>query len=252
MSNGLKKRVKQWKEEGAITASSTVVLAAVVDGITNGFTQATALRLMGFLAVVAVSYVLAWQWTRPYNVRTRLQQQPSVPRCKAVVTALSPLDPAGKNMWNLDLVTNLVQHHAKRLQRLVLVCTPENEGVQRALNALRQWLAETYPNDMELAPDALLTLVPVDNVEDIAEIYTRTLQKIEELPYAAKAIDVDVTAGLKTFSLALMLAARERGCLLSYQASERDENGRPMPGTAQLTLLKMDEVLSRKSLSSTS
>ena len=246
MSNTLRKWVKKWKEGGAGSAAGAVMLDAVKNGITDGVTQAVILRLVGFLIVVAVLYAIAWWWTRPYKVHMRLRQQADVPRCKAVVTPLSPLNRDGKN---LDVITNLVQHHAKQLRRLVLVCTPADEGVQNALNALKRWLAETYPADAELQPDTLLTLVPVDNVDDIAEIYARAVRKIEELPYAAKEIDVDVTAGLKTFSLALMLAAQDSGCLLSYQVSERNEQGRPVEGTARLTLLKLDEVLARKSLS---
>jgi len=235
--------VKKWKEAGALTVAGARILSIADESIKEGFDQDMFLRLGAFLAIVLLLYVIAWYLTRPYRVRTQIaMQNTAIPKCRMVISGLSPLDPRAQN---IEVITNLVRHHSEKLEALVLVCTPLDEGVQNAINALKAWLNETYPAQARLLPDRLVILVPVQNTDDIAEMVSSVSAKIDQAAISPKEIYVDITAGLKTFSVALMLVAQEYGSLLSYQVSQKDESGRAIPGTARLTLLKLGETVSR-------
>lgn len=236
--------VKKWKEVGAISMVAAVALSITTDSIKEGFDQSVFFRLMIFLIVIGVLYALAWYFTRPYKITTQLAtQNNAIPQCKVVVTALSPLNPGDKN---IDVITNLIHHHAEKLETLVLVCTPDHEGVQNALNVLRGWLEQTYHENRRLLPDQLLEIAAVKATSEIADIFGILTDKIGFLEarkqITAADVYVDVTAGFKTFSIALMLVAREYNYFLSYQIAPRGDDGKPS-GPAQLTLLKFDQSL---------
>jgi len=235
--------VKKWKEGGALTVAGAIVLSIAEESIKEGVDQDMLLRLGAFLAIVLLLYVLAWYLTRPFKVRTKIgMQDTTVPKCRRVISGLATLDPKGQN---IEVITNLVRHHSEKLESLVLVCTPLNEGVQRAINALKEWLNETYPTQARLLPDRLLTLVPIRNIDDIDEILSGVSAQIDRSTVPPKETYIDVTAGFKTISIALMLVAKEYGTFLSYQVSDRTDEGHPIPGTARLTLLKLGETVSR-------
>lgn len=247
MSQQLIASLKKWKEVGALSMVAAVVLSIVTDSVKDGLDQGVVVRLLVFLIVIGILYLVAWYFTRPYKISTALTtQQQSIPQCKVVLTALSPLHPGDSN---IDVITNLVQHHAAKLETLVLVCTPENEGVQRALNVLHDWLVQTYHDTPRLHPDHLLEIVAVKPNSEINDVFAMVTDKLDYLtaqhPLRADDVYIDVTAGFKPFSIAFMLVAQKNGHFLSYQVTRRGPDGKPI-GPAQLTLLKLDHQLTRE------
>jgi hypothetical protein len=197
--------------------------------------------LLSLVALISLAFFAFQQYERRLETSMYVSESSNVPACAYVITALAPLQSFPSGGDNLENVRRLVFHHKVKLQELVLVSVlkrredgkiitinseyKESAKVLEAYNILNKWLDE----NLDVSPIIRLLEIhdPNSAQESFNVVNERLVSYMTNNAVAQADVVVDVTAGTKAITVGMAAAALVNNYRITYQATKRDEEGKP-------------------------
>jgi hypothetical protein len=180
------------------------------------------------LAVAVALFVLHIYIQRPRSLKETDEVTPR----RGLILILSPN--------NVDLALWTMDYHKRTLSHVWVLLTENDSVLEETLEKVkakvdeRDWHVQITPVYLEEP-----ALYPV--YQAVRRVYT------ELLPAAigTQSVIADITGGFKYMSVGMAAACAGQGWPMSYVLSERDNQGKPIPGTERLIGLDVDFVRSQ-------
>lgn len=202
--------------------------------------------LLTLAVIISLRFYRRYEKTRVANLD--VSEKSNVPAVSYVITALSPYEEFKSGGDNLEIIRRLIKHHEAKLQEVYLIsmlsqkdgkiipidpARTSDADIQGLINAhdlLDLWIETEFANG-KLSARPLIRYIPIfdsnsahDSFQAVSDLLWRFRHEARIKPDNAI---IDVTAGSKAISVGLSTAGILHGYPLSYQATKRDEEGKP-------------------------